>query len=100
MGLPCVHTGSGAKYQHYMDARSRHPDGVMVLMCDGPSPGPYRVEITAFRGTGEMVPDGDFPDKLEERQEQYIPARYNTQSDLEVQMLSLGPTCPPPSVGR
>jgi prepilin-type N-terminal cleavage/methylation domain-containing protein/prepilin-type processing-associated H-X9-DG protein len=35
MDLPCTHSGGGAKYQHYMDARSRHPDGVMVLMCDG-----------------------------------------------------------------
>jgi prepilin-type N-terminal cleavage/methylation domain-containing protein/prepilin-type processing-associated H-X9-DG protein len=35
MGLPCVHTGSNPKYSHYMAARSRHPSGVQVLMCDG-----------------------------------------------------------------
>lgn len=61
-----------------------------IAQSDGPSPGPYRVEITAFRGTGEMIPDGDFPDKLEERQEQYIPARYNDQSELEVQVSAEG----------
>jgi len=61
-----------------------------IAESDGPSPGPYRVEITAFRGTGEMIPDGDFPDKLEERQEQYIPARYNDQSELEVQIAAEG----------
>jgi len=61
-----------------------------IGQSDGPSPGPYRVEITAFRGTGEMIPDGDFPDKLEERQEQYIPPRYNDQSELEVQVSAEG----------
>jgi len=61
-----------------------------IAQSDGPSPGPYRVEITAFRGTGEMVPDSDFPDKMEERQEQYIPPRYNDDSELEVQVSAEG----------
>jgi hypothetical protein len=61
-----------------------------IAESDGPSPGPYRVEITAFRGTGDMIPDGDFPDQLEERQEQYIPPRYNDQSELEVQVSAEG----------
>ena len=33
LGLPCIH--SGAHSEHTMAARSRHPGGVHVLMCDG-----------------------------------------------------------------
>jgi len=35
MALPCINTGSTPKSRHYMAARSRHPSGVQVLMCDG-----------------------------------------------------------------
>ena len=35
LGLPCIHSGGGAHSQHTMAARSRHPGGVQVMMCDG-----------------------------------------------------------------
>ena len=34
LGLPCIHSG-GAHSEHTMAARSRHPGGVQVVMCDG-----------------------------------------------------------------
>jgi len=52
----------------------------------GPSPGKYRVEITAYRGTGEMIEDSDLPGQMEERRESVVPERYNSQSQLTVEL--------------
>jgi prepilin-type N-terminal cleavage/methylation domain-containing protein len=35
MDLPCINTGSTPKSAHYMAARSKHPSGVQVMLCDG-----------------------------------------------------------------
>jgi hypothetical protein len=47
----------------------------------GPGPGEYRVEITAYRPTGQKVYDSDF-NVSTETLVPIIPARYNTQSEL------------------
>jgi hypothetical protein len=61
-----------------------------IEQSGGPSPGPYRVEITAFRNTGEMIPDSDLPEKMEERQESIVPARYNRESELRAELTAEG----------
>lgn len=35
MGLPCINSGSAAKAEQYLTARSHHPGGVNALMCGG-----------------------------------------------------------------
>ena len=52
----------------------------------GPSPGKYRVEIRAYRGTGEQIPDDDAPGEMTEQTEQIIPRRYNRDTELEVEV--------------
>jgi len=48
--------------------------------------GKYKVKITANRPSGKKVPDSDFPDELIDEIEQYIPKRYNDQSDLTLEV--------------
>ena len=50
----------------------------------GPSPGEYRVEILAYQLTGRQVPDSDFPGKMTDELKQVIPDRYNTDTELTV----------------
>lgn len=52
----------------------------------GPSPGKYRVEIRAYRGTGQQIPDDDNPGQMTEATEQIIPGRYNRDTELEVEV--------------
>jgi len=52
----------------------------------GPSPGTYRVEIRAYRGTGQQIPDDDNPGQMTEATEQIIPGRYNRDTELEVEV--------------
>jgi len=57
----------------------------------GPSPGRYRVEITAYQPTGKRVPvDPSTPNELVDVTKQIIPARYNEQSELEVELSADG----------
>jgi hypothetical protein len=60
-----------------------------VVARDGVRPGTYRVEIRATRPTGAPKPDHArglemFGDPIE----QYLPARYNEQSDMTLQVES------------
>ena len=52
---------------------------------DGPFAGDYRVEITASRGTGVTRYDKVLDINYEE-QEQYLPARYNSSTELTAQV--------------
>ena len=52
----------------------------------GPSPGKYRVEIRAYRGTGRQIPDDDAPGQMIEATEPIIPGRYNRDTELEVEV--------------
>ena len=56
----------------------------------GPSPGKYRVEIRAYRGTGQQIPDSDNPGQMTEATEQIIPGRYNDDTELEVEVTAGG----------
>ena len=52
--------------------------------AQGPAPGAHRVEIKAQRKTGRQFRD-EFrppPDNLVDEVEQFLPPRYNTQSEL------------------
>lgn len=44
--------------------------------------GHYKVKITANRPSGKKIPDSDFPDKMVDDIEQYIPKRYNAKTNL------------------
>ncbi len=62
--------------------------GFSVSRAEGPTPGTYRVEIRATRPTGRKIPD-EFrppPDNLVDEIEQFIPRRYNVDSELTVQV--------------
>lgn len=51
----------------------------------GPSPGSYRVEIRAYRGTGRTVHDAA-SGTTEETKVSIIPPRYNNNSQLQVEI--------------
>jgi hypothetical protein len=53
---------------------------------EGPSPGPYRVEVYCVKPTGRKVPDSDNPKVLIDEQANMIPPRYNVQSELKVEI--------------
>ena len=52
--------------------------------------GKFRVEITAKRETGQKVPD-ELSDTMVDQFEQYLPARYNSQSELVAEVTDTGP---------
>ncbi len=54
----------------------------------GPVPGKYRVDIIATRKTGRRIKDGfpHPPDDLVDEIEQYLPPKYNTQSELTAEL--------------
>jgi hypothetical protein len=57
-------------------------DGSFEMPSDrGPGPGEYRVEITAYRPTGQKVYDTDL-NVSTETLEPIVPARYNAASEL------------------
>lgn len=51
----------------------------------GPMPGKFRVEITANRKTGKVRDEGSLVGKIEVT-EQYIPAKYNKNSELKLEV--------------
>jgi hypothetical protein len=55
---------------------------------DGPLPGSYRVEIRATRKTGRQIVDDMRPpgDNRVDEVEQYLPPRYNSKSELTVEV--------------
>ena len=57
--------------------------GSYSISSDGPLPGKYMVQITASRKTGQMV----------EQTEQYIPAKYNKNTELIVEIESGSNRC-------
>jgi hypothetical protein len=56
----------------------------------GPGPGSYRVEIRAYRATGETVRD-EASGTVEEVKVSIIPPRYNNQSTLAIEVKPAGP---------
>jgi hypothetical protein len=67
--------------------------GVFAInRSEGPSAGKYRVMIVAIRPTGRQVRDADGPpgSKVAEMAN-VIPERYNTKTELEIEVKSQGP---------
>ena len=51
----------------------------------GPLPGKYTVVIRAFRGTEKMIETEAYGKRVQvEKTEQFIPARFNARTELEV----------------
>ena len=66
-------------------------NGSYAIPDKGPLPGSYQVRITAIRATGRQVPmptigPGARPGAMMEEKVQYIPARYNTETELVVEI--------------
>ena len=72
--------------------------GSYSIASDGPLPGKYMVQITASRKTGQMVEvptigPGSQPGTMVEQTEQYIPAKYNKNTELIVEIESGSNRC-------
>ncbi|MGI9429561.1 MAG: hypothetical protein ACR2NM_12940 [Bythopirellula sp.] len=52
-------------------------------------PGKYRVEIKAMRAVGKKYTDSESGEEVQDR-EQYIPARYNTRTELTCEVTAGG----------
>jgi hypothetical protein len=66
-------------------ARGKVENGVFsVPQQRGLTPGKYRVEIVAYQPTGKQLPDTDVPGGMTDELRQVVPARYNRQSELVV----------------
>jgi hypothetical protein len=50
---------------------------------EGPGPGKYRVEIYSVRRTGKQVKDRGNPQEPQAEQRNFVPRRYNTESELK-----------------
>jgi hypothetical protein len=61
-----------------------------IPAAGGPFAGKFRVEITASRPGGQKVPDR-FTGKLVDAYEQFIPSKYNAESQLEAEIKADGP---------
>ena len=61
-----------------------------IERAGGPGPGKYRVEILAYQSTGRQIPDADFPGKMTDELRQVIPKRYNTDTELLVNVSADG----------
>jgi hypothetical protein len=67
-------------------AGSEVTDGKFHIAArEGTREGKFRVEITASRKTGRQVPD-DLGGGMADVYEQYLPARYNAQSELTAEI--------------
>ena len=60
-----------------------------LLPQGGTFPGKYQVEITSTRKTGQQIPAA-LGDGMVDEYEQYLPARYNTQSELTAEVTESG----------
>ena len=60
-----------------------------IVPRDGLFPGTFQVSITAYRGTGKMQ-IYELTGEEYEVHEQYLPARYNQQSELSVEVAESG----------
>ena len=64
-----------------------------VARAEGPAQGPYRVTIVAMRPTGRKLPDPEGPPgSLAEELQNVVPSRYNTRSELTVEVKAGGNT--------
>ncbi len=71
-------------------------DGRFAITAErGTFAGKFRVEITARRKTGRKTHDELAGTTLDEY-EQYLPSRYNSESDLIVEVTEAGPNEFPP----
>ena len=61
-----------------------------ISPAGGAFSGKFRVEITAVRNTGKKVKDHRMGNLIDET-EQFIPARYNRESELTAQVGEQGP---------
>jgi hypothetical protein len=65
-----------------------------IPAAGGVSPGKFRVEIISRHRSGRKVPDFRTPGhqgELVDAEEQFLPAKYNSQSELTAQVKSDGP---------
>lgn len=64
--------------------------GDFEIKQNGPAIGKYRVEIKAVRKTGKKIPAGTPAPAgtMIDEIEQYIPEKYNTKSELEIEFQS------------
>ena len=63
-----------------------------IAPAGGAACGTFRVEITALRNTGRKVTSFYMGQSIEkDESEQYIPARYNSQSELTAPVTEQGP---------
>ena len=63
-----------------------------IAPAGGAACGTFRVEITAVRNTGRKVKSFHMGQSIEkDESEQYIPARYNSQSELTATVSEQGP---------
>ena len=72
-------------------AGSEIKDGKFTIAAKGGTfAGKFRVEITASRPSGKKVPD-QFSGEMVDAYEQFIPERYNRQSELEAEVKADAP---------
>jgi hypothetical protein len=65
-----------------------------IPLSEGPSPGPYRVEVYSTQSTGRKIPSADDPRELVDETTNIVPQRYNVQSELKVDLPPGGPPEP------
>lgn len=85
--IPKEATGGPVAGASIVDGRYR------ISPSDGVLTGEFRVEITAMRNTGKKVPVIDLAtgeNKVVDETAQYIPARYNQQSELTAEVSPQG----------
>jgi len=76
---PMAGTGGPTAGSEVTDGKFR------IAAKEGTHAGKFRVEITASRKTGRQVPD-DLGGGMADVYEQYLPARYNAQSELTAEI--------------
>lgn len=57
-----------------------------VARAEGPSPGPYKVEIISVQSTGRQIPSPDDPSAQIEESLNIIPTHYNARTQLQVEV--------------
>ena len=82
--LPQPGTGGPSAGGKIMDGR------FSIARLDGTFAGEFRVEITASRKTGRQVESPFAPGRFTDESVQYLPAQYNSQSELTAQVTDDG----------